>query len=69
MNNNMTELTIDQMELANGGINIFGAITGVFVGGVTGAAIGGTFGGIPGAVVGGVSGAVVGAAVGGADYK
>ena len=69
MNNNMMELTMDEMEMINAGFNLFGAITGVFVGGVTGAAIGGTFGGIPGAVVGGVARAVVGAAVGGADYK
>ena len=68
MNNNMMELTMDQMELAEGGFNLFGAITGAVVGGLGGAALGGTFGGIPGAVVGGIAGAVTGAAVGGADY-
>ena len=69
MNNNMMELNMNEMELVNGGVNIFGAITGAVLGGLGGAALGGTFGGIPGAVVGGVAGAVTGAAVGGADYK
>ena len=69
MDNNMMELTMDQMGMVNGGINIFGAIAGAVVGGLGGAALGGTFGGIPGAVIGGIAGAVTGAAVGGADYK
>lgn len=68
MNNNMMELTMDEMEMINAGFNLFGAITGVFVGGVTGAAIGGTFGAVPGAVVGGIAGAITGAAIGGAEY-
>ena len=69
MNNNMMELNMNEMELVNGGVNIFRAITGAVLGGLGGAALGGTFGSIPGAVVGGVAGAVTGAAVGGADYK
>ena len=69
MNNNMMELNMNEMELVNGGVNIFGAITGAVLGGLGGAALGGTFGSIPGAVVGGVAGAVTGAVVGGADYK
>ena len=68
MNNNMMELNMNEMELVNGGFNIFRAIVGGVVGGMGGAALGGTFGGIPGAVVGGVAGAVTGVAVGGADY-
>ncbi len=69
MNSNMMELNMNEMELVNGGINIFGAVIGGVVGGLGGAALGGTFGGIPGAVVGGIAGAVTGVAVGGADYK
>ena len=40
MNNNMMELTIDQMELANGGFSLNGALKGFCKGAVIGGVLG-----------------------------
>ena len=56
MNTNMKELTMDQMDMVNGGFDLIGCIKGAVIGGIGGAA---------GAVLGGVMGGAVGAIAGG----
>jgi len=65
MNTNMNELTMDQMDMVNGGFDLIGCIKGAVIGGTGGAVAGGCLGGPAGAVLGGVMGGAVGAIVGG----
>ena len=61
MNTNMNELTMDQMDMVNGGFDLIGCIKGAVIGGIGGAVAGGCLGGPAGAVLGGVMGGAVGA--------
>ena len=66
MNTNTMELSMEEMELINGGFDLWGAIKGALIGAGTGA-VGGAIGGaIIGGGVGAIPGALAGALVGGA---
>jgi hypothetical protein len=65
MNTNMMELSMEDMELVNGGDIISGAGKGACAGAAGGAFIGGVTLGFPGATFGTLIGAVGGAVVGG----
>lgn len=65
MNNNMNELTLEEMDMINGGKwNWRQSVMGGVLGGLTGAAIGALAGGLPGAAIGGVCGITCGVITG-----
>lgn len=65
MDTNTRELTLEELEMAEGGWNLKKSLLGGVIGMVGGAAVAGAFGGVPGAVVGGIYGGVVGVISGG----
>ena len=67
LNNNFAMMTVEEMNLVDGGtwedIGTF-TLTGVVVGAVEGGAIGGSLGGPGGVLIGGAAGGAAGAVVG-----
>ena len=65
MNNNMMELTLEEMNAAQGGFSLRGMLSGMFTGAASGTFGGFMIGGPAGAAVGFLAGGAAGAVVGG----